>query len=267
MKFPFNREQIRYQWQLFLIALSFFTRIPVPQNTPFTEQRLNQANRYFGLVGCLVGLLSALSYLVFAAILPVSIAIGFAMITSMLITGAFHEDGLADVFDGFGGGWTVEKKLSIMKDSRVGTYGLCSLIMMLGLKWLTLTYLAQDSVWLPAYALFVMHGVSRVVAASLIFSYPYVRADQTSKVKPLAKQQSPFELWVLIGTGLVLVSIFPISLAISLIAAMVIVRFAASAWFQQQLGGYTGDCLGACQQIAELIGYCVILAFYHHILG
>lgn len=84
----------------------FFTRIPVPQNTPFTEQRLNQANRYFGLVGCIVGLLSALSYLVFAAILPVSIAIGFAMITSMLITGAFHEDGLAD---GFGGGWTVEK--------------------------------------------------------------------------------------------------------------------------------------------------------------
>ncbi len=64
-----------------------------------------------------------------------------------------------------------------------------------------------------------------------------------------------------------LVSIFPISLAISLIAAMVIVRFAAGAWFQQQLGGYTGDCLGACQQIAELIGYCVILAFYHHILG
>ncbi len=109
MKFPFNREQIRYQWQLFLIALSFFTRIPVPQNTPFTEQRLNQANRYFGLVGCIVGLLSALSYLVFAAILPVSIAIGCAMITSMLITGAFHEDGLADVFDGFGGGWTVEK--------------------------------------------------------------------------------------------------------------------------------------------------------------
>ncbi|OAN18812.1 adenosylcobinamide-GDP ribazoletransferase [Photobacterium jeanii] len=251
---------LKKQWQIFLVALAFFTRIPIPANTPYSSERLNQANRYFGLVGCIVGACSALVYLLAASLLTPPLAIGLAIATSLLLTGAFHEDGLADVFDGFGGGWTVEQKLSIMKDSRLGTYGAAALVVCIGTKWLALSTLAEHSVWLPALALFSLHGLSRVCAASLIFSYPYVRADQTSKVKPLANQQTQLDLWVLMLTALVLLALFPLATACSLALCLIFVRYACGKWFKRQLGGYTGDCLGAAQQLSEVSGYLLLVA-------
>lgn len=256
------KVHIKQQWEIFLVALAFFTRIPVPKDTPYSSERLNKANRYFGLVGCIVGLISALVYVLAIQIFPANIAVGFAMVISLLVTGAFHEDGLADVFDGFGGGWTVEQKLDIMKDSRLGTYGAAALIMMLVFKWLVLSSLADLDAIYPAIALFALHGLSRISAASLIFSYPYVRADQNSKVKPLANQQSPCDLWVLIFTGCFILLLFPLSLAIALFVVLTLTRYACGLWFKQQLGGYTGDCLGATQQLSELAGYLALLAFF-----
>ncbi len=252
----------RLQWEIFLVALAFFTRIPIPKDTPYSADRLNKANRYFGLVGCLIGTISAAVYLLAVQCFPANIAIGFAIVASLLITGAFHEDGLADVFDGFGGGWTVEQKLDIMKDSRLGTYGAAALIMMLTFKWLALSELAELNKLLPAIALFTLHGLSRICAASLIFSYPYVRADQNSKVKPLANQQSPYDLWVLIFTGCFILLLLPLALATALVLILGLTRYGCGLWFKQQLGGYTGDCLGATQQLSELAGYLVILAFF-----
>ncbi len=249
------------QWQIFLVALAFFTRIPIPENTPYSSERLNQANRYFGAVGIIIGLLTALIYWVFVQKFPIELAVAAAIICGLLLTGAFHEDGLADVFDGFGGGWSVEQKLNIMKDSRLGTYGASALVMMLGCKWAVLIALAKIDILLPAGLLIVMHTLSRICAASLIFSYPYVRADQDSKVKPLANHQSQHDLWVLIATGLIILLLLPLEMAISLTLVLLIVRWLCGKWFQQQLGGYTGDCLGAAQQIAELTGYLALLAW------
>ena len=251
---------LKRQWQIFLIALAFFTRIPIPADTPYSAKRLNQANRYFGVVGIIVGIVSAVVYLLAVALFPPAIAVALAMISSLLVTGAFHEDGLADVFDGFGGGWEPEQKLEIMKDSRLGTYGAAALIMALGMKWLTLAAIAEAEPFLPALMLVVMHSLSRICAASLIFSYPYVRADQNSKVKPLANQQSQQDLWVLIATGLIILFLLPINVALALTLVITAARFLCGKWFEQQLGGYTGDCLGATQQITELAGYMTLLA-------
>lgn len=248
------------QWQTFLIALAFFTRIPIPADTPYSPERLNQANRYFALVGVLIGLCSAAVFWLSANFLPVSVAVLLAMGASLLLTGAFHEDGLADVFDGFGGGWDVAQKLTIMKDSRLGTYGAAALFISLGLKWTLLTELATLNIELAATALIVMHGLSRAIAASLIFSYPYVQLDQQSKVKPLATQQSHQDLWVLIFTGLFILLLLPLSTAIGVTVALLLVRHLCGRWFTRQLGGYTGDCLGATQQLAEVAGYLVLLA-------
>ena len=249
------------QWQVFLVALAFFTRIPIPKSTPYSPERLNQANRYFGAVGIIIGLLTALIYWVFVQIFPIELAVAAAIICGLLLTGAFHEDGLADVFDGFGGGWSVEQKLNIMKDSRLGTYGASALVMMLGCRWAVLIALSKIDILLPVGLLIVMHTLSRICAASLIFSYPYVRADQDSKVKPLANQQSQHDLWVLIATGLIILLLLPLEMAISLTLVLFVVRWLCGKWFQQQLGGYTGDCLGATQQIAELMGYLTLLAW------
>lgn len=250
---------LKKQWQIFLVALAFFTRIPIPADTPYSAQRLNQANRYFGAVGIIVGTISAVVYLIGLAVLPAEMAVALAMISSLLVTGAFHEDGLADVFDGFGGGWEPVQKLEIMKDSRLGTYGAAALVMALGMKWLALTALAEADPWLPALALIAMHSLSRVCAASLIFSYPYVRADQSSKVKPLANEQSPQDLWVLIATGLIILLLLPLNAALVLVVTLIATRFLCGKWFEQQLGGYTGDCLGATQQLTELTGYMTLL--------
>ncbi|MGF1876233.1 adenosylcobinamide-GDP ribazoletransferase [Photobacterium frigidiphilum] len=256
-----NAIGFKRQWQVFLVALAFFTRIPIPKSTPYSSERLNQANRYFGVVGTIIGLLTAIVYWISVQVFPIELAVAAAIICGLLLTGAFHEDGLADVFDGFGGGWSVEQKLNIMKDSRLGTYGASALVMMLGCRWAVLIALAKIDILLPVGLLIVMHTLSRICAASLIFSYPYVRADQDSKVKPLANQQSQHDLWVLIATGLIILLLLPLEMAISLTLVLFVVRWLCGKWFQQQLGGYTGDCLGATQQIAELMGYLTLLAW------
>ncbi|KLV08989.1 cobalamin synthase [Photobacterium aquae] len=253
----------KHQWHLFLIALAFFTRIPIPASVPYSPELLNSANRYFALVGIIVGGICAAVFGVSQWLLPTEIAILLSMVAGLLITGAFHEDGLADVFDGFGGGWETEQKLKIMKDSRLGTYGAAALILALLLKWTSLSALAGHSVTQTMLAIVCLHGLSRAVAASLIFSYPYVRLDAESKVKPLANQQSPQDLWVLIFTSLIILLVLPMTTAVLLAVTLVIVRYLCARWFVRQLGGYTGDCLGAAQQLSELSGYLVLLALWH----
>ena len=116
----------------------FLTRIRVPKNIDHSPEYLQQAPRYFPVVGWIVGALSALVFLIFSRYISTDIGILAAMITGILVTGAFHEDGFADVCDGFGGGWTREKILLIMKDSRIGAYGAIGLIAILGSKFLLL---------------------------------------------------------------------------------------------------------------------------------
>ena len=251
------------QWQkqlnLFFIAMGFFTRIPMPKWIEVDADKLNKASRYFGLVGLLVGSISALVYSLMLYWVSPSIAIVFAMITSVLVTGGFHEDGLADTADGLGGGWTVEAKLSIMKDSRLGSYGALALVLALFLKWQLLTEIALFNPNNVSLALIVGHCLSRVLAASFIFSEQYVSDTDTSKSKPLAQHQGINELSILLASGVLVLLIVGAIPALMLVLGLCMVRFCLVKLFRKQLGGYTGDTLGAAQQVAELACYLLLL--------
>lgn len=115
-----RQATLRYQMELFLLAVSFFSRLPVPSDLPYSEERMNQAGRYFALVGVILGVLCALVFYFTQLIFPDSVAIVLTMAFSLLLTGAFHEDGLTDMADGIGGGMTVERRLSIMRTAASG---------------------------------------------------------------------------------------------------------------------------------------------------
>lgn len=249
---------LKYQYQLFMLALGFFSRIPVPASIPFSSQRLNQAGRYFALVGLLIGALCVFVLMIAQSIFPSSVAIVLMMVFSLLLTGAFHEDGLTDMADGIGGGMTVERRLEIMKDSRIGTYGASALIMALLAKYVLLNELVSSS----QIFIFILIGycLSRAVAASLIFDMPYVSDIDTSKSKSLAERQSRSELLLLILTGIAPCLLLGVNETLVLVAVMVLFRALFKRWLTARIGGFTGDCLGAGQQLCELLIYLTLLA-------
>jgi adenosylcobinamide-GDP ribazoletransferase len=257
------QEKCQQQYYLLLLALSFFTRVPVRLPEVIKPEMLHKASRYFALVGLFIGAVTALIFAVFASFLPISLAILISMACSLLLTGAFHEDGWADVWDGFGGGWTVEQKLNIMKDSRLGTYGAAALFFILMLKYQSLVLLSSsedNSILTLCYALILAHTLSRAVSTSLIFSMTYVSEDAQSKVKPLAQHLSINSLLVLVITSvLVLFILLPAMHCLVLILCLWVMRQLLIFWFNRQLGGFTGDCLGAAQQILEVAIYIILL--------
>ncbi|NMH64923.1 adenosylcobinamide-GDP ribazoletransferase [Shewanella salipaludis] len=248
------------QSDLFFVALGFFTRIPMPSWVEVDGDKLNQASRYFGLVGLCIGLCCAFVFWLSQLWLPAGVAVLLAMIAGVLLTGGFHEDGLADTADGFGGGWCVADKLSIMKDSRLGTYGALALVLALLLKWQLLVELALYAPMVAVWALVLGHCLSRVLAASIIFTETYVRDDDSSKSRPLAQTQGIDELLILLATGLLLLLCLNGVVAFALLIALWLIRCLLVALFRRQIGGYTGDTLGAAQQLAELGCYLVLLA-------
>ena len=251
------KAMIRYQYQIFWLALTFFSRIPMPTSLPYSEQRMNHAGRYFALVGLLIGLLLTVCLMTISLVLPLSISLLITIIMGTLLTGAFHEDGLADTVDGLGGGYTVEQRLTIMKDSRLGTYGALALILSVLLRYeLLLALIPQVKPWV---VFLLGHGASRSIAGSLIFNTPYVSDLDQSKSKPLAKNQRLFELLILLFTGaLPLFFLQPIPVLCILVTLMTF-RWFFRRWLLRSLGGFVGDCLGAAQQISEILIYITLL--------
>lgn len=252
-------NKFKQEWILFLVAVGFFTRIPVPQHIFVDQQKLNRASRYFALVGLCLGVISGLVLACFYQLLPAAVAVILSMLSTVLITGAFHEDGLADTADGFGGGWTVNDKLAIMKDSRLGSYGAIALILTLLLKWQLLTALTTENIVTAMAAILLGHTLSRVLAASMIFTENYVR-DIDGKSKPLATEQTFSDLWVLIATGLLVIIWLPWFECVLLVGGLILLRQLLVTIFQRQIQGYTGDTLGAAQQISEICVYLLLLA-------
>ena len=256
--------KIRYQWQIFCLALMFFSQIPVAKNLPYSEKRMNSANRYFSLVGIVIGLLVALSFYLFDHFFSSDVAILLAMITSVFITGAFHEDGLADMADGMGGGYSPEKRLTIMKDSRIGTYGAVTLVLSLLLKFQLFVELEQFSLFMISVVF--AYAMSRAFAASLIFDTPYVVDDDSSKSKPIASQQSGRDLVILVAVAFIPSILFPWffdgfwSLLVAIVVMLFLLRIAFRKWLMSKISGFTGDCLGAAQQVSELVIYLVMIA-------
>jgi len=253
------------QIRLFFIALQFFTRLPIPSWVGFEASWLQHASRYFPLVGCVVAAIAAGVYFAAALVLPAPVAAVLSTAASIYLTGAFHEDGFADTCDGLGGGMTRERVLEIMKDSRVGAYGAIGIVCMLAAK---LSALAMLPPRLAVGALFLAHPLSRLAAASLIWKLEYVRGE--GKAKPLAQQMTGSELAIAAVTALLPA---PFLLAAGWISwnTLLVAMLAAllgAVWLGRKLqvciGGYTGDGLGAVQQLAEVLIYAGVLATLGH---
>jgi len=253
-------RSLQYQVELFWLALGFFSRLPIPSNTPYSELRMNQAGRYFALVGLLLGSLCAALVWAMSLVLSNDVSIFLMMVFSLLLTGAFHEDGLTDMADGIGGGMTLEKRLTIMKDSRIGTYGASALVMALLGKFVLLSELAQLDQLVPA--VIAAYVVSRALAASLIYDMPYVSDSDTSKSKPLASRQTKLELAVLIASSLIPALWLDLGLMVTLFAVALLFRMGFKIWLIKRIGGFTGDCLGAAQQLMELLSYLVMIIWF-----
>ena len=249
-----------HQLRLLCVATQFLTRLPTPRLRDFDPGWLAQSTRYFPLVGILIGLANVLVWWIASHWLPASVSIGLMMAVSMLLTGAFHEDGFADACDGLGGGNSKDRALAIMKDSRIGAFGAIGLFLLLGLKWTTLAALPSA---VFAQCVVASHMLSRWFAIGLIAFLPYVRADADAKARDFAGRLGGGE-WILSGAigllGLAAVAwVYARSGAALDWTALgtgacvaVSVAVVGGLYVRQRLGGYTGDCLGAVQQLAEL---------------
>lgn len=243
--------------EYFFGALRFFTRLPVPAWVGHSAEQLNRSARYFPAVGLVVGAVGALVYIGAALFWPKTVAVLLAMAATIYVTGAFHEDGLSDTTDGLGGGWDKLRILEIMKDSRVGSYGVVAMILALLGKFILLVEI--DAAWLPA-TLIAGHAVSRFASTTLLSAMSYVREDLQSKAKPLAtrltvKEMGLAAIFALAGLSLLTPGQAAVGCALAAVATLWLARL-----FRRWLGGYTGDCLGATQQVAEIAFYLGVLA-------
>ena len=237
---------MKQEWQTFWLALGFLTRIPVLVKIDYSQRLMNRASVYFPLVGLLLGGLYAALFSALVVFWSPPVCIGLVLAFHLWITGAFHEDGLADSMDALGGGYTVARRLEIMKDSRIGTYGAVALIVALGLKAVLL--LEAEPVWL---ALLVTPAISRLTPLLLMRLLPYVTDPTTSISKPVAEAFSSQRLRLatlfILGVALLFSVWLPALLAVGLVALLWGVSL------KRQLGGYTGDALGASVVFTELV--------------
>jgi len=248
---------LRRELEHFFGAVSFFTRLPVPAWVGHSAEGLNRSARYFPAVGLLVGAIGALVYLGAAMLWPQAVAVLLSMAATILATGAFHEDGLSDTADGLGGGWEKQRILEIMKDSRVGSYGVIATTLALLGKFALLSALEPA---LVPYALLAGHSLSRFAATLLLATMDYARDDGPSKARPLAARLSLGAVLFALLFVLAALALLPPAGAIAgcVLAALATLWLALK--FKRWLGGYTGDCLGATQQLAEIAFYLGLLA-------
>ncbi len=243
-----------HELRLFCIAVQFLTRVSVPRWVGFEPDWLNQSARHFPLVGSCVGGLAGLVLWAASAVFPPAVAVGLSMAATLLLTGGFHEDGLADTCDALGGAASRERALEIMKDSRIGSYGALGLLIVLGLKAAALTALPLG---LAIPATLLAHSASRAAAVLLIRWLPYAGDIEHAKARPLAQRVSRTGAWVAVAwvAAVALLLFWRVPAHAPLIATGLMLAglaaLASSRWLRRRLGGYTGDALGATQQVSE----------------
>jgi len=258
---PDAGKWIVLQCRLFFSALQFFTRLPIPAWVGFDEIWLQHIARFFPLTGAVVA--AAITFVAWSAglLLPQPVAVLLAISSGLLLTGAFHEDGFADVCDGFGGGANPARTLEIMKDSRVGAFGVLGIGMLLAIKCTALTSLPNK---LMLASLFIAQPLSRLFANVLMWRLDYARTE--GKAKPVARRMTHHEFAFAFLSVLILVILLLLAGLFSWqqIFSGILPSMVATAYltrlFLRRIGGYTGDCLGAVQQVAETCFYLGILA-------
>ncbi|MEM9441841.1 MAG: adenosylcobinamide-GDP ribazoletransferase [Pseudomonadota bacterium] len=241
--------------QKLFIAIQFLTRLPTPTKFQrcWSMEDLRESVHMFPLVGVLVGLAACLVYVAAVSLnLPLVVATILAVATQILMTGALHEDGLADVCDGFGGGHTIEQKLAIMRDSRLGTYGAIGLILGLGLRLAAIVHLAEHGdVWFVVAGLIAAATLSRAAMPLAMLFMPQARPEGLAASAGRPRQSKSFVSAALGGIA-VFLCLPPVEATI-----VIVVSIVSAALFldlsRRQIGGITGDVLGGLQQVLDIL--------------
>ena len=245
---------VRTELESFVGAIHFFTRLSVPGPFGRGSVALERAIRYFPAIGLIVGGIAALFFVLSSFVWPKTLAVLAAITIAIYLTGAIHEDGWSDTVDGFGGGWKKEQILTIMRDSCIGSFGTVALTMLLLTRFFAL--LEIDLLQVPV-ALIAGHAFSRLCATCVLSTLDYARPE--GKAKPFSNRLSAGELTFAIVTTLPPLLLLPLQQSLTGAAF----ALAATVWlarmFKRRIGGYTGDGLGATQQLAEAAFYCGLL--------
>ena len=233
-------------------AIMFLTRLPVGRFASGDPDVLSQSSRYFPLVGLIVGGLLCFAYLIISYVLPTSVAIALLLLFSVLLTGAFHEDGMADVADS-AGAFSLEKKLDIMRDSRVGTYGALAFILLVLIKYVSLDSLASADSRALLAAILSAHVLSRWSSVYLMACVPYARAEADNKVVTEGvNSRRLIEASIIAAFCLVVPSLLVGAGIFITLPLVFLLCLLAGGYFMSSFGGITGDCLGAFNQVVEV---------------
>lgn len=247
-----------------IASVAFFTRLPIHRFYIPPKESFSKVLPFATVAGWIVGLFSAAIWWMAFQILPLQIAIIVAVLATVIFTGALHEDGLADFADGFGGGYTKERILAIMKDSQIGTYGVIALILLFAMR---IGILSSISISKIPGLLIVGAVVGRYVGVLLPSLLPYARTVEASKIQvglvPLTWLQ------LLVATAIALLSSWYFFGVASLVAFAVAVLTlpATSFYIRKKIGGYTGDCCGMLIVVAEVAWSIAILGLqkFHYL--
>jgi len=237
----------------FLQALSFLTILPVGHHFVTDGKTLSRSMAFFPLVGLVIGLLLALGYYLFSFLFPKSIVLWLTIGLLALLTRGLHLDGFADTMDGLGSGGPKEKILEVMRDSRIGAFGVISLILLIGAKYLILEQISNSSI---PYSLILMTAVGRNSMVLVCYRSPYARFGEglgNPFTKNLGGWEVTFSSLSAFGIALFIMGVKGILIFLGICLFSLVYRF----FFIKKLGGVTGDILGAANELTEFL--CLIL--------
>jgi adenosylcobinamide-GDP ribazoletransferase len=255
-------SMLKHAIRLLATALTFLTRLPFVARYAYPDAAAIAASAsYWSLIGSLLGAAAAGVFALTSLAFPSSVAAWLTLLSIMVLTGAFHEDGLADSADALYGGYSVQRRLEIMKDSRIGTFGAVALITVLAVQAQALSALSQPTCFA---ALILAHALGRASSIPIALILPYVSLGEHNKPVAAGMRISGL-LWNLLwlsGVALALLHLTWISVMQSALLAIALpILWGACAWHSRvKLGGITGDILGAINVLTQTLCYLVLLA-------
>jgi adenosylcobinamide-GDP ribazoletransferase len=251
---------MKREFNIFFTGLSFFTRIPFPRWADFKKEYQHEAIKYFPIAGLIIGGMAALVFYVSNILLPFNLAVILSMVATALLTGALHEDGFMDVCDGFGGGWTKERILEIMKDSLIGAFGVTGIIFLILTKFYCQFSISANQ--LP-WILIAAHSTTRMAAATLVNTHQYARVEN-SKAKDYSQKLSIGNFIFMVLTGILPLALLGNVKFFLIIIPVYLCKFLLGRYFNKWINGYTGDCIGATQQVCEIVFYLSYLSLLNY---
>ena len=240
----------------FRLALQFLTRLNTA--APYSPEAMRQSPRWYPGVGVVVGLICAAAFGLACWLFSPLLGVMFAVAAGIVVTGGLHEDGFADACDGLGGIRPKERVLEIMRDSRIGTYGVLGLVLIVGCKVATLSAVPEGAV---GFVLIAGHAASRASMLWVMSSSDYVRDSGAGSTVAGGIDRRAIGIAFLTTclALLPLVIVLPIAAIVTGLAGLVVGHSVMRRWYEPRLGGYTGDCLGAVQQCSEVGFYLGVL--------